>query len=282
MTVEDSAARAYATIPLDQVAMFADKGACVVRGLLNATEIGWLRDGIEQNLADPGPRALVVSPAADTGLFVEDFCNWQRIEGYRRVLQESPIAAAAGILMGSDTVRIHHDHLLVKEPRTQRRTPWHHDQPFYNIDGSQTCSVWLPVDPVPIESTLELLAGSHREGWKMPRSFRDEQAKWFPEGTFAEVPDIDRDRDVHEILAWAMEPGDAVFFNMLTIHGAGGAGPGRRRVVSFRLIGDDVVHAPRRWPTSPDFPGLTDTLPSGAPLDHPLFPILCQRGVLVG
>jgi hypothetical protein len=29
--------------------------------------------------------------------------------------------------------------------------------------------------------------------------------------------------------------------------------------------------------TSPEFPGLADTLASGAPVDHPLFPLLWQR-----
>jgi hypothetical protein len=39
-------------------------------------------------------------------------------------------------------------------------------------------------------------------------------------------------------------------------------------------LGDDMVHAPRTWTTSPSFPGLADDLPAGAPLDHPLFPVL--------
>ncbi|MEK7989251.1 phytanoyl-CoA dioxygenase, partial [Burkholderia contaminans] len=37
-------------------------------------------------------------------------------------------------------------------------------------------------------------------------------------------------------------------------------------------------HAPRRWKTSPDFPGLAEQLPDGAPLDHPLFPVVWSRG----
>jgi hypothetical protein len=47
-------------------------------------------------------------------------------------------------------------------------------------------------------------------------------------------------------------------------------------VLSVRFLGDDMVHAPRPWPTSPDFPGLTEELPAGAPLDHPLFPVLWE------
>jgi hypothetical protein len=65
---------------------------------------------------------------------------------------------------------------------------------------------------------------------------------------------------------------------MLTLHAAAGVGPNsRRRVLSVRFLGDDMVHAPRPWDTSPPFPGLVDELPPGAPMDHPLFPVLWER-----
>jgi hypothetical protein len=60
---------------------------------------------------------------------------------------------------------------------------------------------------------------------------------------------------------------------MLSLHAAGGS-PGRRRAFSLRFLGDDVVHAPRPWKTSPEFPGLADELPAGAPMEHPLFPVV--------
>jgi len=34
------------------------------------------------------------------------------------------------------------------------------------------------------------------------------------------VPDVEANRDQYRILGWAMEPGDAVAFNYLTLHGA--------------------------------------------------------------
>lgn len=109
----------------------------------------------------------------------------------------------------------------------------------------------------------------------MPRSFMDHQAKWFPEGTLADLPDIEVDRNRFPIIGWDVEPGDVVCFNMLTLHAAGGVGGGsRRRVFSLRLLGDDIRHAPRPWKTSPDFPGLAQRLPPGSPMDDPLFPIL--------
>lgn len=135
--------------------------------------------------------------------------------------------------------------------------------------------MWLPVDPVAVQSTLRFVAGSHLDGWLMPRSFMSNEAKWFPEGTLKDLPDIDAEPDKFKILEWALEPGDALFFHMLTLHGAGGvAGGKRRRVLSVRFMGDDIVHAPRQWRTSPPFPGLVDRLPAGAAMTEPEFPVL--------
>ena len=252
------------------------KGAVVVRGLVSGQSLAGLSEGIDANLASPGPRALEASGRDDPGRFFEDFRNWQRIDAYRRLVEESPIGELAGRLMGAGTVRFHHDHLLVKEAGTRQPTPWHQDQPYYNIDGAQTCSLWLPADPVPLASSLRFVAGSHLGPWLMPRTFMTDEARWFPAGALAELPDIDADPSAHEILSWALEPGDAIAFNMLTLHSAAGAST-RRRAVSLRLIGDDVTHAPRPWKTSPDFPELEGALPAGAPMDHPLFPVVWPR-----
>jgi ectoine hydroxylase-related dioxygenase (phytanoyl-CoA dioxygenase family) len=109
----------------------------------------------------------------------------------------------------------------------------------------------------------------------MPRTFMAAEAKRFPEGSLAELPDIEASRDKYRILGWELQPGDAVCFHMLMLHGARGVtGAERRRVFSVRFLGDDIRHAPRRWKTSPDFPGLADELAPGAPMNHPLFPVL--------
>jgi len=259
----------------DDVAAFRRDGAVCIRGLLNAAELRELDDGIEANLAAPSPRAKIASRPDDPGRFFEDFCNWQHIAAYRRFITDSPLAHLAQRLVGSQTVRLYHDHLLVKEPGTRQRTPWHQDQPYYNIEGLQTVSMWIPIDAVPRASTLEFVAGSHLGPWLMPRTFMDRQAKWFPEGSLADLPNIEADREAFPIIGWEVAPGDFVCFHMLTLHAAAGfAGPGRRRVFSLRFLGDDVRHAPRRWATSPEFPGLADELAAGAPMEHALFPKL--------
>jgi len=271
------AERARAVVTPDVVAAYARDGAVVLRGILSAEEVATLQRGIDANLAQPSPRAIVASRPDDPGFFIEDFCNWQDNADYRGTAFETPLAHAAQRLMQSSSVRLYHDHMLTKEPGTRAPTPWHQDQPYYNVEGFQNTSFWIPVDPVRRHSTLEFLAGSHKGPWLMPRTFMSNEARWFPEGSLAELPDIEADRSAFPIIGWALEPGDLVAFHMLTLHASAGVdGDRRRRVFSVRFLGDDMRHAPRRWKTSPEFPGLADELPAGAPMDHPLFPLLVE------
>ena len=257
----------------DDIESFWKMGAVCLRHLLNPDEIAILREGIEFNLSHPSERARIASGALDPGRFVEDFCTWQENTCYREIIFESALGRVAGALMGSDEVRLFHDHMLTKEAGTRQRTPWHQDQPYYNVEGRQNVSFWIPVDRVSRDATLEFIAGSHNGQWRMPRSFLDREARWFPDGSLAELPDIDARREDFPIVGWALEPGDAVAFHMLSLHASAGSDR-RRRVFSVRFLGDDMVHAPRRWPTSPEFVGLSDRLADGAPMADPLFPIV--------
>lgn len=261
--------------PINQTALddFSALGACVIRGALTADEVALLERGIDANLAAPGPLAAVASRADDPGRFFEDFCNWQRIPEYEAIMRHSALPRIAASLMQSETVRIYHDHLLVKEARTQQPTPWHQDQPYYNIDGRRNVSFWIPVDPVPRESTLEFLAGSHTGTWFMPRTFMSQQAKWFPEGSLEELPYMSLPENQSHVIGWGLEPGDCVAFHMLTLHASAGSAT-RRRVFGARYLGDDIVHAPRAWKTSPEFVGLKGALAAGVPMEHSLFPLV--------
>jgi ectoine hydroxylase-related dioxygenase (phytanoyl-CoA dioxygenase family) len=263
---------ADAVVDPELVEAFRRDGVVLLRGVLEPEEVALLAQGVERNLADLGPLGMNATRPGEPGAFVEDFRNWGRIPEYEQALAGSALPAAAGALMGSATVRLFHDHLLVKEAGTLDRSPWHQDQPYYCIDGTQTVSFWIPLDPVERPSTLEFVAGSHAEGrWFMPRSFVKGTPMVFEEGALAEVPAIDADRDAWPIVGWPMQPGDAVAFDMLTLHAAAGS-PTRRRAFSLRLVGDDVRWAPRPHRTSPPYDEVD--LEAGAPLEHPAFPVL--------
>jgi ectoine hydroxylase-related dioxygenase (phytanoyl-CoA dioxygenase family) len=256
----------------DQIDLFQRDGAIVIRKALNAKDLQVLRLGIQTNLQNLSSLALIASEKNDPGRFIEDFCTWQSNPHYQDILLRSNLPGFAKALMQSRTVRLYHDHLLVKEPGTLQATPWHQDQPYYNVSGRQNVSFWIPVDPVTKDTSLRLLAQSHLGPWYMPPTFRDQQAKWFPEGSLQELPRIDRSQ---KILSWALEPGDCVAFHMLTLHAASGVGPTQqRRVFSARYIGDDARHAIRPWRTSPPFEGLAQRLNNNEPMIDPLFPLI--------
>ncbi|HWH95686.1 MAG TPA: phytanoyl-CoA dioxygenase family protein [Baekduia sp.] len=266
------------TVPFEltdaEVNAFRRDGVVILRGLLTDAEVDTLVCGVDRNLAGLSPLGMNATEPGKPGAFVEDFRNWRRIGEYEEVIRSSALGRVAGVLMGSREVRLFHDHLLVKEPGTLDPSPWHQDQPYYCIDGSQTVSFWIPLDPVARPSTLEFVVGSHSGAWYMPRSFVKKTAMVFDEGALEEVPDVDADRAAFAIKGWAMQPGDAVAFNMLTLHAAPGS-PARRRAFSVRLTGDDVTWAPRRHRTSPPFEDVD--LAAGDPLEHPAFPVVWSR-----
>jgi ectoine hydroxylase-related dioxygenase (phytanoyl-CoA dioxygenase family) len=150
-------------------AAFARDGVACVRQVLDPGEVAAAAAAIEAVLVRPGPLAQVASGADDPGAFVEDFCRWREIPQIEQLARHSRVPAVAAALMATPQVRFYHDHVLVKEGRTTQRTPWHQDQPYYNVDG-RGVSAWITVDPVPEGGSLELVAGSHRGPWLMPRT----------------------------------------------------------------------------------------------------------------
>jgi ectoine hydroxylase-related dioxygenase (phytanoyl-CoA dioxygenase family) len=254
---------------------FAQDGAVVVRRAFTPVWLERLASGMEKNFRDPSPYGCRYTKEGSPGAFVDDYCNWQRIPEYRAFIFESGVGKLVAGLLRSSTVRIFHEHILVKEPGTREVSPWHQDQPYYCVDGEQVGSVWLPLDPVPRSVCPEFVAGSHRWGKLFaPRKFMDHRPYDGSLGEFEPVPDIDARRGDYEILAWDMEPGDCIAFHMKTVHGAPGTAehPHRRRAFSTRWLGDDAVFATRPFTTSPPFPELR--LQPGEPLEHELFPLV--------
>jgi ectoine hydroxylase-related dioxygenase (phytanoyl-CoA dioxygenase family) len=236
--------------------------------------IDFLAAAVEQAMAAPGPEAEEYTPRGGTGRFFGDLELAERLPSFRRFALESPAAEIAGRIMGADRVRFFYDQLLVKEPGTQERTPWHQDQPYWAVSGRQVSSVWLPLDPVPLSAAVEYVCGSHLWPEYSPYHFSDGTPY---AGTGLEpLPDIEAGRDHYRIARFAMEPGDCLVFQAMIVHGApGNPTPGRRRALATRWTGDDARYRRRRGevaiPTKD--PGLED----GAPMSGERFPLVWRR-----
>lgn len=258
-----------------QIDTFQTAGVVLLKGAF----AGWVdgaREAIEQNIANPSWRERTYRPDDGGAPFFQDYVVWNRFDGYRALVKSSPMPELAARLMQSNTARIFHDHILVKEPGNSVVTPWHQDQPYYLVEGSQSVSFWVPLDEVPRERTIEYVAGSHLWG-KDFKPQRFDGTDLFADDASEAVPDVDANRDDLDIVGWEMQPGDAVAFSFRTLHGApANASPSRRRVISVRWVGDDARFVKRPGPTSPAFPDLE--FEDGAPFEAPDFPVLYPVG----
>ncbi|MGE0723554.1 MAG: phytanoyl-CoA dioxygenase family protein [Alphaproteobacteria bacterium] len=259
----------------DDIRAFREDGAVCLRGVMPEHWLEVLAAGVERNMREPGQFGKRYTPEGKPGLFFGDYCNWQRIAEYEDFFRHSPAAAIAARLMGSRKVNLFHEHVLVKEPGTEERTPWHQDQPYYTVDGADIVSLWIPLDPVPREVSLEFVAGSHRWGkWYTPKRFADGDDHPAKQQDFVPVPDIEAERDRHRILGWSLGPGDLIAFQALALHGApGNTSRSRRRVVSARFTGDDARFVLREGFMSPPPPAAGGPRP-GAPMDSDVFPVI--------
>ncbi|XP_043210533.1 uncharacterized protein LOC122375295 [Amphibalanus amphitrite] len=272
------------------IQQFAMDGAVCLRRVFSERWVDAVRQGIEANKAAPSPCAESLKGDDSEGAYFNDYCNWEKIPQFREYITESPAAEIAGRLMESQVSAIYHEHVLTKEPGTVKLTPWHHDQSYYPIDGTKVCSIWMPVDPVPLEAAIQFVRGSHLwSSWFFPRKFAT--GRRYPplsegpdaaageggaERVYEDVPEEDIEAGKHELLSWAVEPGDCLVFHMKTVHGAPGntSLTTHRRVLSTRWFGDDAVVASRPWDVSP--PLMAPLRPGDrAASEH--FPVLWRR-----
>ena len=253
----------------DEINFYQKQGALIIKNVFKPW-INILREGFEKVLKEPGPHARE-NVKNEEGRFFEDYCNWQRISEFKKFAEESPAAQIVGEATGSKSIQLFHEHIFVKDPGTNKETPWHQDMPYYCVNGNDTGSFWIPLDQITKENSLQILLGSH----KLPKLVRptkwSNNKPWYKnDENFMDMPSINTDEN---ILKSEMNLGDAILFNFKVLHSS----PGNlenipRRAFSMRFIGDDVTYVDRGGETSPPFKGID--LKIGAKMREDWFPVV--------
>lgn len=257
----------------ERVTYAADGVACL-RGIFPLEWLDFLAVAVEEAMANPGPNAEEYTAKGGRGRFFGDVELAEHRPAFRRFALESPAARIAGQAMGAREVRFFYDQLLVKEPGTAERTPWHQDQPYWAVSGRQVCSLWLPLDPVPESAAVEYVCGSHHWPEYSPYHFGDRRP--YAGTGLPPLPDIDAGRETHRIARFAMQPGDVLVFQAMIVHGApGNAGTARRRALATRWTGEDARYCRRAGEVA--IPKVDPGLGHGEPLSGERFP-LAWRG----
>ncbi len=260
-------------VPGDLVSAYRNNGFVVLPGVVPGDVLATIERGVEHNLSHPSEWSNDYTPADSGGRFFDDYVNWTRIPEFATTALGGVLPRIAGELMGTETPRFFHEHVLVKEPGTATPTPWHHDDPYYGVEGMSNVSLWVPLDPVPSGIALRCIRGSHLVPRRfIPNRFVDDSPYVDIAEGFELFPSQHELESLGETVVCEAEPGDVVAFHFRTLHSAPGTSqhPHRRRIVSYRYVGDDVRWVTRPWKTSPPFEahGLTD----GDVLDDARFP----------
>jgi len=252
---------------------YQNNGAALLKNIIDLKWIKKLQVGVEKNFENPSKYKCVYEKKDGKELFYDDYCNWNRINEYKNFIFNSNIAKIAKKLMKSKKVNLFHEHVLIKEKNSEKKTPWHQDQSYYCVNGKDNCSFWIPLDPVKKHTSPEFVSGSHN--WNkqfLPTKFfgHDYEQK---DDEFEIIPNIEADRNQYKILSWDLNLGDAIVFNFATIHSAPeNKSINRRRAFSVRFTGDDSTYIKRKGEMSPPFPELK--LQNGDKLDCETFPVL--------
>ena len=246
-----------------EIATYHRDGVVLLPGMFDADWIDLLRAGLQANCEAPSQRSRVWDRDARGRTMFYDSQAWQGIEQYQRFIHESPAAQLAARLMGSTRVNFYFDAVFVRSPGSQFATPWHQDEPYWSVEGYDTCTLWMPLVPVKRENALAFVPGSHRlDSVFYQYNFGDLN----PDGKTAvdqvdfsrvadiDFPDINADPEKFGVVSFDMQPGDCVAFNSRTMHGGSGKLDDDRelRVFTTKWLGDDVRIKFRECGMDPD------------------------------
>ena len=207
----------------------------------------------------------------ESGRFFFDTFLWKRLPSFKAFTFDSPCAELARSVMQSESLLLYFDMAIVKEPGTSSTTPWHYDEAYWPVSGTQICNLWMPLDSVPQESALRCVPGSHK--FDNDCSAIDFFSKKTKQGQSRPAPpQWDEVEGDHHVVYAPVEPGDCIIFSSRMHHAAPGnlQRRNRRRIICTHWFGDDARFDNKPWPCSPDERG--ENLIHGGPLECETFP----------
>lgn len=202
----------------EQKEFYRENGYILVKGLLTPEEAAAYRQethdlaarlSAHKNMdATWGSAREAVPEAKDTKIL---HCHNVQFfsAAFSKLLVNDRLTSVASDIIGSPNVQLHHTKMFIKPPEKGSPFPMHQDAPYFPHDNHSMIAVILHFDSAPIEKgCVRVVPGSHKlgilehsgqGGWHLP---------------FEQYP-------IESAVPCEAEPGDALFFSYLTIHGSG-------------------------------------------------------------
>ena len=257
----------------EAIEAFREDGVVCLRDVVPTSSMADIHRGCDEARANPTTMAYAIGDGGPS--FFYDFDVSDRIDAFRRLRDDSPMADLARQLMATERLARYFDNLFIKDGGGGAATPWHEDASFQRVNGTDSINFWIAFDRIPRQTALQFLAGSHRreEPIHLMGHFEDG-------GAYADV--ITRDRVPapppetlgarFEQVWWELEPGDALVWRHRTLHGApANTLTSARRAIAYIWLGDDAYYDAAPGRVDPNFHD--ESIPDGAPFHSERFPL---------
>ena len=216
------------TITAEQQAFYRDQGYLIIPGLLNAQDVADIR-AIHTEATEKARAALKPGEPVNGTLWEkEPDADGQRVlrkvddpfvnfEAFQRILTTRKVLGVVHDLLGPE-LYYHSSKMMCKPPRVGRRKPWHQDYAYWdNMDPNQL-TLWIAIDESTKENgCMQLIPESHKRGLIKHERLEDWQIR---EDGIAD----------ERVLFAEMQPGDGLFFDVLTLHASDPNNSDKRRL----------------------------------------------------
>jgi ectoine hydroxylase-related dioxygenase (phytanoyl-CoA dioxygenase family) len=261
----------------EQVRSYEQNGYIQLDDVLTPAELEQARAAVDDALAMrlDARHDMGLVPAHDTKVFIQKINLWQVHPGVRHYVFNPTLAEIARRLTRARTIRLWHDHALVKMPGDSKASEWHQDLPFWPMVESGALSCWMALDDATeANGCMAFVPGSQRLGrldplWGKLKDPRD-LVNLVPAAATAgiELKGVFR----------PMRAGSCTFHNAMTLHYAGANSTDRpRRAMVVGYMADGTHFNGADHVVTRDL-----NLRAGDVLAGELFPVLVEEGAAVG
>ncbi len=217
-----------------EIAVFGANGYVVKREMFEHDAI----ERITEEIDDLHDR-MAESPTEGVGISWEEFGDVNMPKLIRQLMHSELVSRTLNKMLRSDTlldivevligpnISLYHSKLLMKAANDGSSIPWHQDYAYWEQEGNEPLMLncMVAIDRADLgNGCTQFVAGSHK--WGLQEHEREKTSF----GVFLPGYYQARDDATPEVL----EPGDAIFFSALIIHGSAPNPSGRsRRINTF-------------------------------------------------
>ena len=257
------------SLPKDAIQSYREKGFVKLKDVLSAEVLAYYGEIITDwvfklnKLTKPMEQRTTYEKA-----FLQVMNLWRENEEIKEFVFSKRLARIATELMGVNGVRLYHDQALYKEP-AGGITPWHADQFYWPLSNANTVTVWVPLQPVPMQmGPLAFAEASQQMEIGRDKEISDESeallAQALTQFTMQESP---------------FDLGEVSYHSGWTYHRAGSNVSGKaRKVMTVIYMDKDIrIVEPTNIPRTNDWKAWLDSKPVGSIADGSLNSVLFEK-----